>query len=848
LFLSTEAVAYLKTGPGTAMDKNKDVKIRGIGIIPKLVISFLVLSCVPLIFIGYTTDKNLRETGLETIQRAEEMGAKNLMSAKGIGRFAVEDSVRALDEKATEAIEVRTVDLALRIAGFLYERNQDILVLASLPPDPQMYLNVYRFSNRDVIASRPWPPEETPPQPPPLQWKNPENRASWRHHPPHDFRKIRKPLYREFTFIDLKGRERIKVSDGRLSKDLKDISDKKNTFCKAEDYFLNLGSLKRGEIYVSRVIGPYVKGWLQKSPKGVAVAPESAYAGKENPEGEAFRGIVRWATPVFDGRGEKAGYVTMALDHIHIMEFTDHLVPTQERYSVLSDAGSGNYTFMWDDQDQCISHPRDFFICGYDPATGEEVPGWISEAIYNKFMKSGLSLAEFVRRLPSFNGFSLKKPGSRRQGESGCIPLNCRVLDTAPQCRGWHRGSEDGGSGSFLIYWSGLWKLTTYAAIPYYTGLYGNSKRGFGYVTIGANVADFHKAAAITKQKIERNIQVQGEDIKSSTEESRVFIVGALTRNRNLAIGILIISALVVAGASVAISLKITDPLRRLTRGAVAMGKGDLHQSINVKSTDEIGLLAKSFNEMAASVSELDQMKSEFVTITSHELRTPIHAMLLSISGVLEGYSGEINEEVREDLGLAKDGIERLTRLVENLLDLSRIEAKKIDFNMAPVPVAEIVDKAVQEVLLLARSHHHVIMNHVPGDLHDINADRDRIIQVMVNLLSNSIKYTPDGGTLIIEAETEEDKVIFSFADNGFGIPESAAEKVFEEFFQADKITSREVGGSGLGLTIARGIIEGHGGNILCESPVPKGWFPDLPLDKKRKGSIFTFRLPIHIA
>ena len=830
------------------MGKNKDAKIRGIGIMPKLLISFLVLSCAPLIVVGYITDKNLREAGLETTQRAEEMGAKNLMAAKGIGRIAVKDSVRALDEKATAAIEVRTVDLALRIAGFLYERDQDILVLASLPPDPQVYLNVYRSSNRDVIAPGPWPPKETPHTPPLLLWENPENRVSWRHRPPHDFRKIKRPLYREFTFVDLKGHERIKVSDGRLSKDLKDISDRRNTFCKAEEYFSDMEDLKRGEIHVSRVIGPYVKGWLQKGPKGMAVAPESAYAGKENPEGEAFRGIVRWATPVFDRRGEKVGYITMTLDHIHIMEFTDHLVPTQERYSDISDAGSGNYAFMWDDQGQCISHPRDFFVCGYDPAAGEEVPGWISEATYNKFMKSGLFLAEFVRRLPSFIGFSQKKPGSRKQGESGDIPLNCRVLDTAPQCQGWHRGTEDGGSGSFLIRWSGLWKLTTYAAIPYYTGIYGNSKRGFGYVTIGANVADFHKAATITKQKIEKNIQVQGEDIKSSTEEARVFIAGALTRNRNLAIGILIISALMVAGASVAISLKITNPLRRLTRGAIAMSKGDLHQSINVKSTDEIGLLAKSFNEMAASVSELDQMKSEFVTIASHELRTPIHAMLLSISGVLEGYSGEINKETREDLELAKDGIKRLTRLVENLLDLSRIEAKKIDFNMAAVPVAEIVDRAVQEVLLLARSHHHVIMNHVPGDLPDINVDRDRIIQVMVNLLSNSIKYTPDGGTLIIEAETGEDKVIFSFADNGFGIPESATEKVFEEFFQADKITSREVGGSGLGLTIARGIIEGHGGNILCESPVPKGWFPDLPLDRERKGSIFIFRLPIHIA
>jgi len=107
----------------------------------------------------------------------------------------------------------------------------------------------------------------------------------------------------------------------------------------------------------------------------------------------------------------------------------------------------------------------------------------------------------------------------------------------------------------------------------------------------------------------------------------------------------------------------------------MAMSRGQLDQHIVVRSRDEIARLAISFNEMAAAIAEVDRMKSEFVSIASHELRTPIHAMLLGVSGILEGYSGEIGEEVREDLQIVDEGITRLRGLVESLLDLSRIEA-----------------------------------------------------------------------------------------------------------------------------------------------------------------------------
>lgn len=819
-------------------------KFNNLSILPKLLISFLVVSVIPLIVLGVIANNNIRNTGSHVVQKAEELGAENLKAAQEIGETSIEDSVKALDNKSTEAIELRTVELAARIADFLRERDKDILCLAAVEPDPQKYLLIYKAANRNVVDTD---KEDTnnalQAKYRILQSRNPENSQAWRNMPPTAFRMVAKPLYREFTFVDINGRERIKIVDGKISNNLVDIHNKKNTFCRAEDYYSHLQKLKRNEIYVSRVIGAYVKGWIYKTPEGIKVRPGSAYAGHENPHGKKFSGIIRWATPFYNAEGIKTGYVTMALDHTHVMEFTDHVVPTEERFSALSDGGSGNYAFIWDNKGRCISHARDFFICGFNPETGEEVPGWISQDTYDKFKKSGRSLEEFVRALPSYNNFSQKKSPAIEQIKNGTIPLDCRVLDTAPQCQGWHEGSGKGGSGSFLILWSGLWKLTTYAAIPYYTGSYGESRRGFGYVTIGANVDDFHKDANITKAKIEKSIIEQGKEIASANNKTRVLISESTAQNRRLIILISIIACLAAIGISLLISFNLTGPLRKLTESAVAMSNGHLDQSIEVKTKDEIGQLAKSFNNMAKTISEVDRMKSEFVTIASHELRTPIQAMMLGVSGILEGYSGQIDEEVREDLNLAKIGIERLLRLVEDLLNLSRIESQKIELNLASVSVTDIIDRAVAEVSDLARAHQHTLLKKEEATVPDIRVDKDRMIQVMINLLSNSIKYTPDGGKIIISVKRTGEETVFTVADNGYGVPEWAQEEIFKKFFQADSIMSQKVGGCGLGLTITRGFVEKHGGTIQCISPVPVDGFPDLSLGGERKGAIFAVHL-----
>jgi len=527
------------------------------------------------------------------------MGNKNLLSAQNIGSIAIKDAVSQLDKKSTEAIEVQTISLASQIAQFLYERDKDILNLSVHTPSSKLYLNFMNTNNRDVILFL--KQDSTNKTIPVVECENPDNKTNWHHNPPYNFKKASIPLYREITFVGLNGKELIKIKNQKISDDLQNISIKKNTYCRAEDYFKHIKKLNKNEIYVSKVIGEYIQGWLYKDNKTIKVKPQSAYAGKENPKGKRFKGIIRWAVPVFENNMKK-GYLTMALDHTHIMEFTDHIIPTRERFAEVSDAGSGNYAFLWDYEHQNISHPRDFFICGYDPLTGKEVPGWLSQDTYNEYKKSNLSLNNFIKTIPDFNQFSLEKTGSKEQMDNGYVGLDCRVLDHAPQCQGWNRGTQDGGSGSFLIFWSGLWKLTTYASVPYFTGQYKNSPRGFGYVTIGANVKDFHKAANFTMANIKTSINRQKQDIDLVKTQTKELINKHFSRQNSQLYLILILTAFLVTLIAIALSLTFIKPLRRLMEGAKAIGNGKLDQNIEIKSNDEIGRLGESFNLMAQDI------------------------------------------------------------------------------------------------------------------------------------------------------------------------------------------------------------------------------------------------------
>jgi signal transduction histidine kinase len=775
---------------------------------------------------GVFAVQSVRELGSIALENMEDMGESLLGPTEAMGDSITAQSVESLDTKSTENIETRTIDLANRIAGFLYGIDGVVESLAVVPREGTQYVTFYKSHNGQVVvpsewvwdsAAGQWRPKVPWPEQQYRHCKLDANKKAWHYNEPLPYRTEWRPLFKELTVYDLDGRELLKVNDEGVSDDLRDISNVSNTFCRAETYFQNAQSLKEGELYVSPVVATYEPFWGGKP--GV-FNPEQhpdrdprklAYAGRENPLGTRSEGLIRWVLPIYEN-GEKVCYVTAALDHRHVQELVEHIHPTPERFTELHDPGSGNYAFIWDNNHRAVAHPRHYFQCGYDKETGEAVPGWTSS-----------------RKL--------------EQLKAGRVPLDGRVLDFAPQCQGWKNITEEGGNGSFQILWSGLYKLTTVATIPYRTGANYSSPRGFGYVTIGANVDDFHKDALVTKQQIAENIAHQRDLIGESVASNKELMTRISQKDSRLLTVLVSISLVVVCMVAVLLSLGITKPLKQLSKAATDMAGGDLEQHVKVNSRDEVKDLADAFNKMASHLGEVDRMKSEFVTVASHELRTPIHAMLLGVSAILDGYCGDVSEEVNEDLQVVNEGITRLTRLIENLLNLSRIESGKAEMESKPVSMVQVLDSATEEVSDLAKQHGHTIVKEV-NDAGEVVGDRDRLSQAVVNLVGNAIKYTPDGGKIIVTLDGTENEVRLSVADNGYGIPEEAHEKVFEKFFQADSLLSKEVGGTGLGLAITRGLVQAHGGRINLMSPLPRG-YRDLELDgKDRKGTVFTMTLP----
>jgi PAS domain-containing protein len=455
---------------------------------------------------------------------------------------------------------------------------------------------------------------------------NAENDHSFRYRPPEPFAYVSRPLYHEMTFVDLMGQERIKVVTSPLmDPELKNVSDRRNTFVKAEAYFEELKKLKVGEIYVSDVIGEYIGTNLigmytpdNAAKRGVEYKPEeAAFAGMENPLGRRFEGIVRWATPV-ERNGKIVGYVTLALNHDHIMGFTNHLVPTWERYTEISNAYAGNYAFIWDHKGRSIVHPRHHSIVGYDAKSGEPQVPWLEDRIYNEWVASGLSYPDFIADVPTFVDQSNNRRPAPELTKRGLVGLDCRYLNFAPQCTGWFDLTKDGGSGSFLIFWSNLWKLNTAATIPYYTGQYGKSQRGFGFVAIGAGVQDFHLPATRTQEVINRLIRDTDEELERISGDTFL----AISRNLwDMAVGLSTSTALmslVVILIALWMASTFTRSITRIIDGISHFRSGKWHFRFKAPVKDEMGALMDSFDDMANSLVETQK---EAVLILSPEFR-----------------------------------------------------------------------------------------------------------------------------------------------------------------------------------------------------------------------------------
>jgi len=228
----------------------------------------------------------------------------------------------------------------------------------------------------------------------------------------------------------------------------------------------------------------------------------------------------------------------------------------------------------------------------------------------------------------------------------------------------------------------------------------------------------------------------------------------------------------------------------------------------------------------------VERMRSDFVANVSHELRTPITALKGFTETLLDG-ALEDRDTARQFVQIMKDEADRLGRLVEDLLDLSRIEAKRADLREAEIAVEAIMQKVTDAFSGQAAEVDVKLTCIVPAvqSVLYVMADGDRVQQVLINLINNALQFTPSGGAITVSAKPDGDRVVFSVQDTGVGIPAADIGRVFERFYRVDKTRSRQSGGTGLGLAIVKHIVESHGGHVGVQSEVGQGsrFFFDLP-------------------
>jgi len=259
-----------------------------------------------------------------------------------------------------------------------------------------------------------------------------------------------------------------------------------------------------------------------------------------------------------------------------------------------------------------------------------------------------------------------------------------------------------------------------------------------------------------------------------------------------------------------------TSPLREMSSAAKQMARGDYSRRVTATSKDEVGDLARAFNAMAAELAEVDRMRRDLVANVSHELRTPISALQAVLENLIDGVEPPDPATLKTML----KQVERLGRLVEQLLDLSRLESGAVPLECEPFNVRELLEQAVNESMLNSPSVK-ISLDVSPGDLEAIG-DSERVHQVVANLLENAVRHSPENGQIVLKAAGGSKGVMIQLTDEGPGIPESEASRVFERFYRSDAARSFS-GGAGLGLAIARWIVDLHGGEIRAEQATPHG-------------------------
>lgn len=271
------------------------------------------------------------------------------------------------------------------------------------------------------------------------------------------------------------------------------------------------------------------------------------------------------------------------------------------------------------------------------------------------------------------------------------------------------------------------------------------------------------------------------------------------------------------------------ETLRRLAdQAAVALANALAYREIemlNLSLEAKVTERTRELSEANRQLQTLDRLKSEFVSNASHELRTPLTAIRMSVDNLLDGVVGEAGPKLQRYLTTVRNNTDRLARLVTDLLDLSRIEAGRVELRRTPVPIQYLIQEVVENLRPMAAGKGQSLVA-VPADATPLTAfvDRDKLQQILINLIANATKFTPTGGCITVSGrDTGKQFVEISVEDTGEGIPADELKAVFDRFHQVRQAGQGKPQGTGLGLTIAKSLIELHGGRIWVESEVGRG-------------------------
>lgn len=236
------------------------------------------------------------------------------------------------------------------------------------------------------------------------------------------------------------------------------------------------------------------------------------------------------------------------------------------------------------------------------------------------------------------------------------------------------------------------------------------------------------------------------------------------------------------------------------------------------------------FRDLTGEI-ENEKMKSDFISIASHQLRTPLSAINMYTRMLQDGLAGDLSEQQLAFTKIVLTSVERMNELIDTLLNITRIEAGSITIKPRPLQINDLLQEISLEFMPAAESKDITLVTDIPRRMPDVITDSLLIKEVCANLISNAIKYTPEGGTVTVELQNNRKDIVCSVRDTGYGIPAEAQKRIFTKFFRAGNITSRDVSGTGLGLYLTKSLMEALGGEL---------WFTS----KENAGSTFCFCLP----